>query len=178
MSEDRTANNRTHEPSLRELTIDLDGLKELLISKMESMKEVINERDKLYKERDDSRRTAVDAALAAAKEQTKASFEASEKAIVKAEEAQKSYNIAHNDLARKMDEQNKATMPRTETQQRFDSTAKEISELKTVVAAMVASSTGLAVGGKAVKDEGRANLAIIVAIIGVMLALLSHLIWK
>ena len=53
-------------------------------------KEIIDERDRLYKERDDSRRTAVDAALTAVKEQTKASFDASEKAIVKAEEAQRS----------------------------------------------------------------------------------------
>lgn len=163
---------RTHEPTLRELTTELDGLRELLLAKLEASKEVINERDKLYKERDDSRRTAVDAALAAAKEQTKASFDASEKAIVKAEEAQKSYNVAHNDLARKMDEQNKATMPRLESQQRFDNIAKEVAELK----ALTAVSGGVIVGTKSVKDESRANVAILISIIVGVVAVLSHFI--
>jgi len=121
---------RTHEPSLRELTAELDGARDLLEEKIQSLRDVLDERDRLYKERDDARRTAVDAALAAVKEQTKASFEASEKAIVKAEEAQKAYNTAHNDLARKMDEQNKATMPRPEIQARFDSLEEKLTSLR------------------------------------------------
>jgi hypothetical protein len=129
-------NGRTHEPSLREITVELDGLRALLLSKLDSMRE-------LLKERDEARRTAVDAALTAVKEQTKASFEASEKAIIKAEEAQKSYNVAHNDLARKMDEQNKATMPRLETESRFISMEEKFASLKSAMDKRDGSGAGM-----------------------------------
>lgn len=144
---------RTHEPSLREITVELDGLRTLVLAKLESLKE-------LLKERDESRRTAVDAALTAVKEQTKASFEASEKAIVKAEEAQKSYNVAHNDLARKMDEQNKATMPRIETENRFSAMEEKLNAVKTSIAETVA-------GGKGMRDMWGWIFGIIMAVIAV-----------
>jgi predicted nucleic acid-binding Zn-ribbon protein len=169
---------RTHEPSLRELTVDLDGLRDLLFEKIQSLKDIIDERDRLYKERDESRKTAVDAALAAAKEQNKQTFESSEKAIVKAEEGQRSYNTNHNDLAHKMDEQNKATMPRTETEARFHAMEEKISTLRDSVAAVgssigtqVAALTGVQAGGKSMKDESRANIAIIIAFLGLALTL-------
>lgn len=160
-------NGRTHEPSLRELTAELDGLRELLLSKLD-------ERDRLYKERDDSRRTAVDAALSAAKEQTKQSFEASEKAIVKAEEAQKSYNQSHNDLARKMDDQNKATMPRTETEERFRTIEEKVNEVRNVVSA----GTGVITGARTVKDDARANIAIVLSFLGLVAMALFEILKK
>lgn len=180
---------RTHEATLRELTIDVDGTKELLSAQLNSLKVLIDERDRLYKERDDARRTAVDAALAAAKaavdaaliavkEQTKASFEASEKAIVKAEEAQKSYNTSHNDLARKMDEQSKATMPRPETETRFRGLEEKFASLKDIVTA----AGSMVIGAKEVKVDNRANIGVIIAVImagialvGFVLNTISHL---
>ena len=160
--------NRTHEPSLRELTAELDGLRDLLLAKIEAFKEILDERDKLYTERDNSRRTAVDAALMAVKEQTKASFDASEKAISKAEGAQNSYNQTHNDLSRKLDEQNKLTMPRTETESRFHGVEEKITDLREVVSAV----GGTAQGGQAVKDESRANAAILIsAVVGIIAVL-------
>ena len=69
----------------------------------------------LMKEQFEAQKEAVQAALAAQKEQTASSFAASEKAITKAEEAQKSYNQTHNELSRKMDEQYKTMMPREES---------------------------------------------------------------
>jgi chromosome segregation ATPase len=167
MAED--TNGRTHEPSLRELTVEIDGLRALLLSKIESTKQILDERDKLYKERDDSRRTAVDAALSAAKEQTKASFEASEKAIVKAEEAQKSYNQSHNDLARKMDDQSKATMPRSETEARFHALEEKVNEVRNVVSA----GTGVITGSRGVKEETRANVGTIGTLVGIVIAILG-----
>lgn len=115
---------------------------QVLFAKVDAMKEVIDERGRLYKERDESRRTAVDAALTAVKEQTKASFEASEKAIVKAEEAQKSYTASHSDLAWKMDEQSKATMPRSETETRFRGLEEKINELRSGEARGIGRSAG------------------------------------
>jgi hypothetical protein len=169
-------NGRLHDPSLRELTAELDGLRELLLSKLDALNGKLDERDKLYTERDTSRRTAVEAALTAVKEQTKQSFDASEKAIVKAEDAQKSYNISHNDLARKMDDQNKATMPRTETESRFHAVEEKITALRDAVttvgsgvSSQIAALTGAQLGGQSVKDESRANIAILIAFLGMLL---------
>lgn len=140
-------NGRTHEPTLRELTAEMDGLRELIMAKFDGIKETLNERDRLYKER----------------------AEASEKAIVKAEDAQKAYNQNHNDLARKMDEQNKATIPRIEAAARFEQYAKEITELKTAQA----TGGGATLGGKALKEESRANIAIVIAVISVIGSLVT-----
>lgn len=159
---DDSTNGRTHEPNLREITAELDGLKDLMLAKLDAVKELMTERDRLYKERDESRRIAVDAALAAAKEQTKASFDASEKAIGKAEEAQKAYNTAHNDLSKKLDEQNKATIPRLESEQRMKAIEIKIDEVRSAVGVL----GGHAVGGRTVIETGRANLMLVVAACG------------
>ena len=89
---------RTHEPSLRELTVDMDGKVDTINEKIKNLHNLIDERDRLYSERNDSQKVAVDAALAAAKEQTGASFASSEKAIVKAENAQNEYNARSNEF--------------------------------------------------------------------------------
>lgn len=157
---------RLHDPTLNELTAELDGLRELLLAKFEAAKEILDERDRLYKERDDARRTAVDAALAAVKEQTKASFDASEKAIVKAEEAQKAYNTSHNDLARKMDDQGKATMPRAETETRFNAIEEKIGQLRQ----SLSDAGGERRGSVAVKEESRANISLVIAIVAALIA--------
>ena len=163
---------RTHEPSLRELTAELDGMRDLLLEKIEATKGILDERDKLYTERALSGGKAVDAALKAAETLTNAAFAASEKAIVKAEEAQKSYNQSHNDLARKMDEQGKATMPRPEVETRFHSLEEKIGVIRDALAA----SGGVVLGGKAIKDDNRTNIGIIVAVVAVVVAMLSRFI--
>jgi hypothetical protein len=85
-----------------------------VISIREFIERILEERDRLYTVRFEASKTAVDAALIAQKESVANAFLSSEKAIVKAEEAQKAYNVAHNDLSRKMDEQSKGTIPRSE----------------------------------------------------------------
>jgi phosphopantetheinyl transferase (holo-ACP synthase) len=89
---DRDTNGRTHEPSLRELTAELDGIDKLLTEKIERLREVVM------------------SALAAQKELTGQSFAASKEAIIKAENAQSQYNVGHNDLLKKQD----AMIPRHE----------------------------------------------------------------
>ena len=74
-------NLRTHEPSLRELTAELDGLRSTLDAKIEGVEKVANERDRFYL----------------------AGLAAQDKATVKAELAQQAYNIVHNDLLKKME---------------------------------------------------------------------------
>lgn len=77
---------------------------------LEGFRALMDERDRRYDERDKrvdqgfrESKEAVSSALAAAKEQTSATFGASEKAITKAEDAQRAYNVGHNDLLRKQD---------------------------------------------------------------------------
>jgi hypothetical protein len=125
-----TNGSRTHEPNLRELTAQLDGLKELLNTRITSVETVMNERHQLYKERADSQKVAVDDALAAAKEQTSASFAASEKAIVKAEESQRTYNQGHNDLSRKMESQYATMVPQPEAKLKWDAIDKALEEMR------------------------------------------------
>ncbi len=129
MSEEPPA--RLHDPTLRELTADLDGLRELLIEKIAAVEELAKERDKWYTERDKDRQSSVDKALTAAKEQTASSFAASKEAILKAEESQKAYNVGHNDLSRKMEAQYKEMVPQAEARIKWDSIDREIADLRT-----------------------------------------------
>ncbi len=96
-------NGRTHEPSLRELTAELDALGKLLDEKFERVQDVATERDRRYEERFNASNKAVDTAMVAYKEQVKAAFDSADRAITKAEVGQTIYNQGHNDLQRKMD---------------------------------------------------------------------------
>lgn len=129
MSEERNG-NRTHEPNLRELTSQLDGLRDLVDTKFLYVERIMDERHQLYKERAESQKTAVDDALAAVKEQTSASFAASEKAIVKAEDSQKTYNQGHNDLSRKMEQQYSTMVPQPEAKLKWDAIDKALEEMR------------------------------------------------
>ena len=137
MSEDRDENgHRTHEPSLRELTAQLDDLKELLLAKHEALILVMNERDRLYDVRFRAAEAAVSAALAAQEKSTNAAFAASEKAIVKAEDAQREYNIRSNEFRGQLDDQAKTLMPRPETLNMFKSVDEKVLMLGKEVAGL------------------------------------------
>lgn len=102
----------------------LQDVKELMAAKWSSVKTVMDERHALYQERAQSQKVAVDDALKAQKELTTQAFSASEKAIVKAEDAQKAYNLSHNDLLKKMD----LLVPKAEAQLKWETTDKEVQE--------------------------------------------------
>lgn len=82
----------------------------------------------------------------ALKELMMATFVASEKAIVKAEEAQFAYNSTHNDLARKMDQQYKEMVPRQEANLKWDGFEKDLEELRKGIANLREARSEL--GGK------------------------------
>jgi len=129
-----------------------------------SLRELLDERDRLYKERDDARRVAVDAALAAAKEQTATSFSASEKAIVKAENAQSEYNVRSNEFRGQLDDQAKRLISRVEVEQIVKSQEEKLQRLDTDLRDLRESRSEFRGGGQgrqSVKDESRANLAAI-----------------
>jgi phosphopantetheinyl transferase (holo-ACP synthase) len=96
----------------------------------EFLERIIDERDRLYAARFVAAEVAVAAAFDAQKEAVAAAFLASKEAIGKAENAQTAYNVAHNDLSRKMDEQNKATIPRSETTALFRAADEKVAALQ------------------------------------------------
>lgn len=141
---------------------DLNTALAALKAEFLAFKEKMDERHERYRERDESRKAAVEAAQTAIKEQTSAAFIASKDAIVKAEEAQKAYNQSHNDLAKKLDSQNQATMPRVETENRF----KAMEEKVALLTGSFTAGSGAAQGAQSFKQETRANISLIVAVIG------------
>lgn len=163
-SSDSTTNIlRTHEPSIGELASELDGTKDLILARIDALKTVMEERDRLYKER----------------------YEAQEKAISKATIAQDQYNVSHNDLVRKMEIQAKETMPRLEIQGMFRATDDKLSgavhgleERITGIQNMLVGFGGAAQGGKAVKDESRANIAMAVSVVGLLITIVVLLLRK
>ncbi len=95
-------------PNRRNHDVELDAFRELM-----------EERDRRYKSQFDAQERAVVAAFSAQKE-----------AIQKAEAAQNSYNVGHNDLTRKMDSQYQQMLPRTEADNRFNSMSEKIEDVK------------------------------------------------
>ncbi len=123
-------NGRTHEPSLRELTAELDALRDLLTEKIGGLERVAAERDRRYEERFMSSTRAVDAALTAAKEQVQTAFASAEKAIAKAEQAQTIYNQTHNDLQRQMGEKEKLFAHKPEVDKEFERAAERTEDFR------------------------------------------------
>ena len=113
-------NGRTHEPSLRETVSQLDDLKELMLVMLDTQSKVADERDRRYEDRFMAQQAAVAAALEAQKEATSATFLSSEKAIVKAEDAQRDYNTRSNEFRGQLDDQAKHLMPRAEALSKFE----------------------------------------------------------
>lgn len=89
-------------------------LREFLSLWIERIEKIMDERDRLYEERHQTQIAGFNSALSAHKELTQTAFDASEKAIHKAEIAQTIYNEGHNDLSRKMETQAKDFLSRHE----------------------------------------------------------------
>lgn len=86
----------------------LNTLKEHLVA-------IIDANDRRYVQDSVNQNRAVEDALAAQKELTNAAFASSEKAIVKAEDAQREYNVRSNEFRGQLDDQAQTLMPRAET---------------------------------------------------------------
>ena len=123
--------NRTFDPSLRQLTAELDGMRQLYNAKIESLKIVIDERDKLYSERDKSSHTAVDAALTAVKDQTASAFAANKESVSKYETAQHEYNVRTNEFRGQLEDQAKRLIPRAEVETIVKNLEEKIARLDT-----------------------------------------------
>jgi hypothetical protein len=162
-------NNRTHEPNLRELTAQLDDVKELLQVKHDALVQVVDERDRLYDVRFRAAEAAASAALAAQEKATNAAFAASEKAIVKAEDAQREYNVRSNEFRGQLDDQAKTLMPRPETLTMFKAVDEKLLALSREIAGLRESRSES--GGKSIGTH--AVVAYVIAAISIILALLG-----
>ena len=108
MPAEKTDNGRTHEPSLRELTAELDGVRGIFDEKVDRVREVADERDRRYEER-----------FRAMDEKTSLALNASEKAVTKAEVAQEKRFDNTNEWRAAMQDRDRNQMPRIEVEQRF-----------------------------------------------------------
>jgi hypothetical protein len=105
---------------------DLITLKQHIEVQLASLKEIVNERDRLYLNNFKASEVAVAAALAGSEKAVNAAFLASEKAVLKAEQAQKEYNERSNEFRGQLDDQAKMLMPRAEADSRFLSIEEKI----------------------------------------------------
>ena len=94
MSEPRLT--ETHEPTVRELAIELEGLRDMLATELRAVREQRKADDRLYSAREDASKAGVTAAFLAAQTQTKQAFASSEAARNKVESTQERYNTEHN----------------------------------------------------------------------------------
>lgn len=109
---------------------DAISLREHFEAEIATLRLLIDERDRLYTAQFKASEVAVAAALLAQKESVSNAFLASEKAIVKAEDAQKDYNIRSNEFRGQLDDQAKTLMPRLETLSLFKSVDDKINNLQ------------------------------------------------
>jgi hypothetical protein len=109
-----TANGRTHEPNLRELTAQIDGLVKLY-----------EERDRRYEERFISQDEKTTLALTASKE-----------AISKAEMATEKRFESVNEFRGAMSDQASLQLPRAEAENRFSAYDNKLDEIKKDVSAL------------------------------------------
>ncbi len=152
--------SRTHEPNLRELTAQLDGLRELM-----------DERDKRYQERSEAQLKAMQTA-----------FAASEKAVDKAEAAQANYNVRSNEFRAQLDDQAKRLMPRAESEKEHETTREMIERLRVELRAVEERSrsdiSNLRESRSAVRGaekQGAAAWATALAILSLLIAVASIL---
>jgi hypothetical protein len=114
----------------------VDTLKEYFREEFRAIREVMDERDRFYL-----------AQIAEQKNLNENSFESSEKAIEKAEQAQKEYNERSNEFRGQLDDQAKTLMPRPETMSMFKAAGEKSEVSHAGLDAKIAASQS------ALKDE-------------------------
>jgi chromosome segregation ATPase len=118
-------NGRTHEPSLRELTAELDGTREFLLSKIESLSTVIDERDHRYEDR-----------FKAMDEKTGLALTSSKEAVAKAETATEKRFDAVNEFRGTLSDQAANLLPRAEAGAKFSSYDEKFDDMKKEIASL------------------------------------------
>jgi len=113
------------------------ALYDSVISKLEAL---VLANDRLYMEKFAAAELALSTALAAQEKGTTAAFLAGEKAVLKAEQAQKEYNERSNEFRGQLDDQAKTLMPRPETVNMFKALDEKLTGVENVLESRI---TGL-----------------------------------
>jgi hypothetical protein len=153
-------NGRTHEPSLRELTADLDGVRAVFDEKVDRVREVADERDRRYEER-----------FRAMDEKTSLALTASEKAVTKAETATEKRFDAVNEFRGTLSDQAANLLPRGEANARFDAYDGKVEEIKKEIA--ILRDTGSRSEGGIAGVKG--SWIVVTVVIGLIIAFLEVL---
>lgn len=150
---------------------------EVLRENIKHERELREKFEKLMDERDRGYGDKLKTALDAQKEQTKSSFEASEKAIFKAEAAQNAHNILANGLQGRMDEQAKQFISRGEFAQAFSAENEKIEDIKkgmVIVREFMSAYSGKSDQSKEGKQSYQFIITLIVGVITFALGLLVN----
>ena len=137
MAERDQNGTRTHEPSLRELSFDVDGcakaitaLRELLLAKIEAQAEAICAADKRYEQRFIAQEGAVASALTAQEKAVQAALIAADRAVSKVETANEKRFENMNEFRAQLADQAAGFIQRSEASIRFDSVTERIESSK------------------------------------------------
>jgi hypothetical protein len=124
---------------------------------------IMDERHGLYTEKFAAAKEAVKDALAAQDKLTAAAFLSAEKAITKAEDAQREYNVRSNEFRGQLDDQAKMLMPRSEAMTMINNVQKQFQELK----------EGPLAALNTFKDNSQGKMAVIVGIASLLSGVVS-----
>lgn len=116
--------------SLKEVEWRLNDLKELMAEKFDAMQKVIDERDRLYKERSEQNTKFSDLGIQTITHQMQDAFIASSRAVDKAELAQKEYNVRSNEFRAALDDAQKDMLSRPEAKAEFDRTGERFDQIQ------------------------------------------------
>jgi hypothetical protein len=153
---DPLGSNRTHEPSLRELTIDLDGVKELFSEKVAGLQKLADERDRRYEERFSSITTQTNSALQSSKE-----------AVTKAENATEKRFDTVNEFRGTLSDQAASLLPRAEASTKFQAYDDRLGEMKDAIDKLrdnQNTSSGKEIAGDRSRAQSDWGIGLVVAI--------------
>ena len=136
-----------------------------------ALREVMDERDRRYTERDAARQTAIDAALKSAETLTSSTFAASEKAISKAEANADKWRENANEWRTAMNDRETKFAPRIEIENRLKGLEEKIAELRETWS----GSTGSTRGAQTFKEDRRASIGMVIGVAGFCLAVATTL---
>jgi hypothetical protein len=154
----------------------LDHMLAIVGEKDAHIRTLIDGNDKRYEERFLASQKALELGLAGTKTEIGAALVSADRAVQKAEVATEKRFESVNEFRGTLDNQQRTLIPRSEVDVIKSSLEEKITQLtKTLdeVRRGDALVGGLAQGGKAVKDESRANLAMLVSIALFVIAILT-----
>ena len=131
----------------------IDSLKEHLEHRLDALAYVGDERDRRYEDR-----------FKAMDEKTGLALTSSKEAVAKAETATEKRFDAVNEFRGTLSDQAANLMPRGEASAKFAALEEKFSSLRDEVTRAISQG----IGGKAVKDDQRANLAALATIVGLL----------